>query len=294
MKVYIPALLLILPFTGTFYPTTTSLGLAAQQDSVLNKKGDKPVAMNVIFKSVDGGDTWQDMSPRQISTVTNNTSSDSVQTEMPVFYQGSQSPLNENGVASWPAVAASFPRKDMRTVVETASGVAIIGCDGGLFKSTNNGTTWKQVYSRGGVMKIVESGGIMMAASPSGIIRSTDDGEHWEDVLSEGGVGIDIQNIKGGFASITYNTTSRTRRVRTSYDEGESWQPVDAGLPASEFIASITEVGKYLFCCHPAGVFRSGDKGKTWKLLLPAVDGKVFNLSVSDNVIYALAKEGGC
>jgi hypothetical protein len=54
------------------------------------------------------------------------------------------------------------------------------------------------------------------------------------------------------------------------------------------------QVGENLFCGHPAGIFRSSDKGKTWKLLLPAVENKVFHLSVSGNVIYAIPTNGGC
>ena len=143
-------------------------------------------------------------------------------------------------------------------------------------------------------MKLVESNGVLLATSQGGIVRSTDDGENWDSVISEGGVGIAVERIKGGFAAITYNTESKTRRVRTSYDGGKTWQPIDAGLPASLSIASIIEVGEYFFCGHPTGIFRSSDKGKTWKLLLPSIDDKVFNLFVSGNVIYAIPSKGGC
>jgi photosystem II stability/assembly factor-like uncharacterized protein len=143
-------------------------------------------------------------------------------------------------------------------------------------------------------MKMVESDGVLLATSQVGIIRSSDGGENWDAVISEGGVGIAVENIKGGFAAITYNTTSETRRVRTSYDGGKTWQPIDAGLPASLSIASIVQVGDNFFCGHPSGIFRSSDKGKTWQLLLPSIEKKVFNLFVSGNVIYAIPRDGGC
>lgn len=143
-------------------------------------------------------------------------------------------------------------------------------------------------------MKIVESNGVLLATSQVGIIRSTDGGENWEAVISEGGVGIAVENIKGGFAAITYNTRSETRRVRTSYDGGKTWQAIDAGLPPSLSIASIVQVGESFFCGHPNGIYRSSDQGKTWELLHPSVENKVFNLSVSGNVLYAVLRNGGC
>jgi photosystem II stability/assembly factor-like uncharacterized protein len=258
---------------------------------VFNKKTEKSTVVTAIFKSDDQGETWQDVSEVRPSAWSQH-GSNSVRTGTPVMNLGAQS--SGNGPASLPSVTAGFPGKGIRTVVEMKGGVTFVGSDSGLYKSVNKGATWKQVYPRDMVTKIVESNGILMATSQSGIIRSTDGGDNWSTVLREGGVGIDIQNIKGGFASITYNTTSETRRVRTSYDGGKTWQAIDAGLPASQSIVSITEVGDFLFCGHPAGVFRSADKGKTWKLLLPSVGDKVFNLSVSGQVIYAKATDGGC
>jgi len=184
--------------------------------------------------------------------------------------------------------------KGIIDVFETAGGTVFIVCDRGrgLFRSTDNGKNWKEV-SRG-VWKLVESNGVLMANSINGIIRSTDDGETWETAISEGGVGIDIAPIDGGFAAITFNTQSDTRRVRTSYDGGKTWQAIDADLPPSMKISSIIQVGDYFFCGHPNGIYRSGDKGKTWQLILPSIENKVFNLSVSGNVIYAIPSAGGC
>jgi len=150
-----------------------------------------------------------------------------------------------------------------------------------------------------------------VAASMRRIIRSIDDGKNWEFVTPEGNAVFDVKQINGGFAAMTSVSASNTRGLSTSYDGGKTWQPGDAarqdkavidsiwrtwnnrpGLQA--YMTEIIQVGENFLCTHPGGIFRSPDKGKTWKLLLPAVDQKVFNLFVSGNVIYAIRSKGGC
>ncbi|GGN12944.1 hypothetical protein GCM10010967_56220 [Dyadobacter beijingensis] len=294
------------------------------------------MAANLIFKSADGGQTWQDISeglpvnlpedgiPRDGFLANDNgiylRTGDAMYYSKPnstaPFWEKESSPGNLgnilpgktgmlafnygggfsqklNGTGLWLPAYTDFPGKSIRTIFETGD-ITFIGCDRGLFKSDDGGKNWKRVYDEGWVMKLVASNGVLVATSQRGIIRSTDGGENWDNVISEGGVGIAIERINGGFAAITCNTETETRRVRTSYDGGKTWQAIDAGLPPSLYTASITEVGKYLFCGHPAGIYRSSDKGKTWQLLLPAIPDKVFNLSVSGNVIYAIPRGGGC
>ncbi|CAF2145278.1 unnamed protein product [Rotaria magnacalcarata] len=312
------------------------------QDSQRTQKSDKPTGANIVFKSIDGGKTWQDIGkslPKNIQGANDGIDSYVYKAEdcansnglflragKSIFHhernaattfwkkeifpnQMSNIATGKNGLIAynysgqivqktnesnvWLPVYTSF-KGTIRTVFEAGQGSIFIGSENGLFKSANGGKTWKQVHIGGWVLKLVEQNGVLIATSQSGIIRSTDDGEHWTVVISEGGVGIDVAPIKGGFAAITYNTASETRRVRTSYDGGKTWQAIDAGLPPNPSISSIVQVGENLFCGHPDGIYKSTDKGKTWKRILCSMDGKVFNLSVSGNVLYAILKNGGC
>ena len=388
MKIYNLAFLLLFQFLlagneALEFPQSSPLP-DSQQKLNKNKSG----VANIVFKSTDGGQTWQDISkglpepvndhygvgrndffsddnglyltagngiyhskpnskapfwikeifPDEYSSITPG------KTGIFAYNYGGGILQKTNGMSVWSPIFTNFQEKQVRTVFETAGGTIFIGSDRGLFKSTNRGKTWKHVHAGGLVMKLVESNGVLVATSMRGIIRSTDDGENWALVISEGGVGIAVERIQGGFAAITFNTRSNSRRVRTSYDGGKTWQPIDAGLPGQAFdvqvdnalsqvdlpdstwhpintddstwnpiytadstwnpintnlpeqafITSIVQVGKYFFCGHPTGIFRSSDKGKTWKLVLPSVENKVFILSVSGNVIYAITGERGC
>jgi photosystem II stability/assembly factor-like uncharacterized protein len=193
-----------------------------------------------------------------------------------------------------------------------------------VYKSTDGGLTWQDAgeglpgneknwkqLQEGPVMNVLESEGVLIATGPKGIRRSTDNGEHWQWVISEGGVGIAVERIKGGFAAISYNTETKFRRIHISLDSGKTWQAIDEGLPPSSLISSIKQMGNYLICGHPDGIFRSSDMGKTWNKVHPGVDKtefkifttwnnpsnepkKVFKIFVSGNVLYAVAVNSGC
>ncbi|GAB2796763.1 hypothetical protein GCM10027275_47680 [Rhabdobacter roseus] len=337
MKIHNLAFLLFFQFPLASDHALESLQSAPLPDSQQKQKSDKTVAANIIFKSTDGGQTWQDISEglpvhlqadgiqrdgfvekdnelyvraengiyRSKPNSTTPFWEKEISPEVPsslapgktglfAYNYGGYFLQKINATSAWLPMFTNLQETQVRTVFETFKGTVFVGSDRGLFKSTNRGKDWKQVHTGGWVMKVVESNGVLLATSQEGIIRSTDAGENWNLVISEGGVGIAIERIKGGFAAITCNTESETRRVRTSYDGGKTWQSIDEDLPASLFIASIVQSGEYLFCGHPTGIFRSSDQGKTWKLILPSLEEKVFNLYVSGNVIYAIPRYGGC
>ena len=232
-----------------------------------------------------------------------------------------------NGTGVWSPVFTNFQEKRVLSVFETAGGTIFICSDRGLFKSANSGKSWKHVGVMAG--NLVESNAVLLATSQEGILRSTDDGETWALVISEGGVGIDAERIQGGFAAITYSTVSKTRRIRTSYDGGKTWQAIDAGLqapgfidpilppvsadrpaqgfsdstwhpkdtavlPEPTYITTIIQVGENFFCGRSDGIYRSSDKGKTWQCVRCVKEGKMFKLFASGNVIYAIQIDSHC
>lgn len=371
MNIYNHSFLLLFPFLFSCNQRVEIPKASYLTDSLHTRHADSTGTANIVFRSADGGQTWQDISnglPEPVKddygvgrngffaddnglyltdgnwiyhSSTNSTApfwtkdifpdkhSNIAPGKTGIFAYNHYSPILQklNGTNVWLPIFTDLQEKKVRTVLETAGGTLFIGTDEGLFRSTNNGKTWKNVHAWGLLGKVAESDGVMVATSNRGIIRSTDEGENWDLVISEGGVGIDVESIKGGFAAINYSTAAKTRRVRTSYDGGKTWQPIDAGLQtqiiidspwrpinagnpaqgadsvwhpkeaaltAQEYKTSIIQVGESFFCGHTDGIYRTSDKGKTWKLVLPSVKGKMFKLSVSGNVIYAIQMESHC
>ena len=241
--------------------------------------------VKIIFRSNDGGQTWVDISEGLPENLGDDFAGDSFSAnDKGVYLRAGDGIYHSKPNSTAPFWnKESLDGKEMNNAlgygIVTLADSVFTGAEAGVAKPTG---------------KLIESNGVILATSQKGIIRSTDGGKTWNLVIGEGGVGIFLERVKGGFAAITYNAMSNTRRVRTSYDGGKTWQAIDAGLPPSLSITSIIQVGDDFFCGHPSGIFKSSDKGKIWKLILPSVDDKVFNLSASGNVIYAMPRPGGC
>ena len=311
-------------------PTKTFESIAADPTAPNDVK---PGATNIIFQSKDGGETWQDIShglpendqPEgffagesdlylRVKNVIYRSKSN---LESPVwekekaldprcssiaFTRSGATAYNYDGdiyqevafTRTWLPIHKNFKKQSMRTIFETLDGTIFLGSDHGLYKSIDDGKSWRQVQNEGWVMEMVESDGVLVATGQNGIMRSTDNGEHWEWVIREGGVGIAIERINGGFAAISCNSSTISRRMRVSFDTGKTWQAIDEGLEPSLHVSSVKQMGGYLLCGRPEGIFRSSDMGKTWQIVHPAVDQRVFKLYVSGNVVYAVARGLGC
>jgi len=300
----------ILAFLLLFTISASSLLLYSHPGPKTEKAG----LAKIVFKSADGGQTWQDISkglPENLREDGIRGNSFFANDKIFAYSYWGINLKTTNGTSVWSPIFENFQEPRIRSTFETAGGTIFIGIDRGIFRSTDDGKTWKHVYAGGLVGHLAESDGVLVATSMRKIIRSTDNGENWEFATSEDAVAFDVKPIKAGFVAITATSESNTRRLSTSYDGGKTWQSIHSGLQdkvvidsiwrtwndrplLKAFQTSIIQVGENFFCVHPGGIFRSSDKGKTWKFLLPSVDRKGFNLFVSGNVIYAIRSKGGC
>ena len=346
MKFYILAFLLLFAVFSSF------LLLDRHPDSEAGKAG----TANIVFRSTDGGQTWQDIgnglpenlrkdSIRGNSFFANdkglflrvgNGRYHSAPNVTAPFWTKEISPdehssiapaksgifaanywglylKKANGTSVWSTMSENFQGGRI-SAFETAGGAIFLGTDKGLFKTANDGKSWKLVHTGGFVGNLAEANGVLVAVCWKSIIRSVDNGDNWAVVDSGGGPAFDVKQFRGGFVAITSSTehlSPTTGRLRTSFDGGKTWQPIEASLqdkvvidsisrtwndrprmPA--FMNSIIQVGENFFWVYRGGIFRSSDKGKTWELSIPSVKGKIFNIFVSGNVIYAVSGRGGC
>lgn len=198
-------------------------------------------AEGIIYQSLDGGQTWQDISaglPGKtfVRGAYANESQLFVTTESGLYHtsllpqslswskeymlteimsnitpgkSGIYASDYQNGIFQMSAGTGMWKPLHqnlndlVRSVYESANGVLFAACEGGIYKSAAEGKSWKKVLNDGMMMDIVENNGVMIAGGYKGLYRSTDGGENWEAVLTEDGMALQTAVLGGRIVAIT-------------------------------------------------------------------------------------------
>ena len=143
---------------------------------------------------------------------------------------------------------------------------------GSFFTSGNGGRTWT-TSSIGNANLIFDprDPNIIYARPPlnylGSLLRSTDQGTSWKNIgppdTSIADFAISSQDPKTMFVAATAG-------VFKSTDGGESWRPVNSGLPSQVYVQTLAihpQDQNTLYVGTRAGVFKTTDGGQTWNIV---------------------------
>ncbi len=172
----------------------------------------------------------------------------------------------------------------------------------GIWKSTDNGDTWVQIYqseefgisrSQSGVVDPDNNQVIYWTAADMGVRRSNNGGKSWEDVS----LGLPKEKIKHNYyhchaLEIDQNSPIDQRRIYYPINLGlyqmqepdGVWKLVDR-LPQSTCTDVEVCDGNVVYAAFPDyGLFRSTDGGETWLKIEEGLDGKFpFSVVATDS-----------
>ncbi|MFN3681723.1 MAG: WD40/YVTN/BNR-like repeat-containing protein, partial [Nitrospira sp.] len=101
--------------------------------------------------------------------------------------------------------------------------------DGGVFRSTDGGTTWRPISRRlpnDSIRGIVFSGTDVIVATGNGIFKTSDHGKRWE-AINKGLKSLSIQTL---IASVDGCLYAGTHQGVFRSDDGRTWIAVNQGL----------------------------------------------------------------
>lgn len=134
-----------------------------------------------------------------------------------------------------------------------------LGTSTGIFYSWNNGKTWMKLLSVAHINGLMQVGNSICAVGAKGVFRSEDRGKNWQQVLSNSGIGQVYASDYGLFA-----TTYREGLLR-SLDNGQLWELAENGLPElGRRTFSFTQATDRLIIGQVDGIYYSTTHGLHW------------------------------
>ncbi len=249
-----------------------------------------------VWRSTDRGATWRPLNAglRSMRIQTLRMDADGRRllagTESGVFYL-------ETGKDVWQAARATpASRNVISLAVDQMTGEVYAGTSGGgVFRSSDDGTSWQAVSIGLGnglaqTIALDRGGGMIYVGTPQGVFRSPLNPIRWQLSGAEL-AGVDVASIVADARSGYLFAVTGRGDVFRSIDQGASWQLVD-GLRQlfARTIAVSAYSGAIYVGAFRGGVARSLDQGFNWEPIgrnLPDPNIEALLVDERDGALYA-------
>lgn len=202
--------------------------------------------------------------------------------------------LIREAYAQWQPVA---PVSEAAFVIATKGDTLFAGAYGGLYRSTNDGVSWKKVKSKTApyfnnindlVSKIFVDDSALTIFSNQNIYKSLDNGVSWKKLNSN--LCYDLFVVDGEEMVVTGKDNVYRNLFRT-LDGGKSWVEITDKLPfkITDLEAELIKNQDSYFYLHAGNLYASDNQGNTWTEVPLA--SKVNNIFSIRDTIYCTANK---
>jgi ligand-binding sensor domain-containing protein len=169
------------------------------------------------------------------------------------------------------------------------------GTNSGLFRSSDNGTTWTTIengLTEGNIYALVAIGSDLFVGNlGGGVFHSTDNGDSWTPAnigLTSSYIHV-LTEIGSDPSSAMLFAGTTDQGVFLSTNNGVSWNSASTGLPANTYVQDLIVSGTNLFVStFDSAVYLSTDDGTSWQHVSSGItDTNVYTLAVCDTTLFA-------
>ncbi len=186
--------------------------------------------------------------------------------------------------STWKEANSGLNEVEIRDLAVTGDTI-LAGTDADLYCSADYGATWKAIDKglfNGSIHALGVSGDCFLANTDIGTFLSTDRGANWTQLeFSE------IMDTMVYFFESTGSTVfaSTQSGLYVSSNNGRNWSLSNGDL-SGVLINRFAVDGEDLYCCHNYDIYKSTNKGASWKKLV-TVDCFITALAMDESNIYA-------
>lgn len=200
----------------------------------------------------------------------------------------------------WEAINNGLTNLDVGAVAVTDNGTLFASTVlGGVFRSTDKGDTWTEVFNNGldnpFVPSLLVEGSSIYSGTDAGVYESTDNGDTWTVMGVEGLDDPHIESLTSTGDGILVAGTDRGLYVTD--DNGMTWAGSSNPTLAEEVVRSVLSFNRFAIFAgtHEHGIFRSEDEGLTWEQMNTGLTNlDIHGLSISEEgVVYAGTEGSG-
>jgi len=261
-----------------------------------------------VFKSIDFGATWMDVSTGlghgviQALLYDGNNLFAGTPADFAGIYRST------NGGTSWTPAAAGLPiASDLRSLI-SFSGFLFAGMNGdGIYRSSDRGDTWAKVDPNNSllaqelVLTFCVKDNALFAGAAKGIYKSTDGGATFQRILNGFPTNINVTayslTVSSGniiaAVTVSFSPTSALHAIFYSSDNGSTWHQANLPINATAVTAvasdgsSLAYAGVFGQSSSVTGLYKSFDGGVTWVSRTIVMGADIEHLAANGNNVLA-------
>jgi ligand-binding sensor domain-containing protein len=202
--------------------------------------------------------------------------------------------LSSNNGTSWALASYGFPTNTSAAFAVSGTSLFLGTYGNGVFRSTNNGSTWVNVGLTGKTVRsfAVNGSNIFVGLQGEGVFVSTNNGASWMPAST--GLPANTNVISLAVSGSNLFAGTYAGGVFFSSNNGANWTPVNIpGLFSGTYVEVFAVSGSKLFAGTREGVYLSSNNGGTWTAVNTGLTNKeVKSLVVSGTNLVAGTYQG--